>query len=62
MNKILIITALVNDLLDDNNYGFALPGKAEQIYLSMSFASCKVADPGKRPKLVVVYEIYKHHS
>ena len=36
--------------------------KTEEIYRSMSFASCKVADPTKRPKLVVVYEIYKHHS
>jgi hypothetical protein len=56
------VTALVNDLLNDNNYGFALQGKTEQIYRSISFASCKVADATKRPKLVVVYEIYKHHS
>ena len=56
------VTALVDDLLNNNNYGFALQGKIEQTYRSMSFASCKVADPGKRPKLVVVYEIYKHRS
>ncbi|HEY2649665.1 MAG TPA: DNRLRE domain-containing protein [Puia sp.] len=56
------VTALVNDLLNNNNYGFALQGKTEEIYRSMSFASCKVADPTKRPKLVVVYEIYKHHG
>lgn len=56
------VTALVDDLLNDKNYGFALQGKIEQTYRSMSFASCKVADPTKRPKLVVVYEIYKHHS
>jgi hypothetical protein len=56
------VTALVDDLLNDNNYGFALQGKTEEIYRSMSFASCKVTDPAKRPKLVVVYEIYKHHS
>ncbi|HEY2349494.1 MAG TPA: DNRLRE domain-containing protein [Puia sp.] len=56
------VTALVNDLLNNNNYGFALQGKTEEIYRSMSFASCKVSDPTKRPKLVVVYEIYKHHS
>jgi hypothetical protein len=54
------VTNLVDDLLNDNNYGFALEGKTEQIYRSVSFASCKVADPTKRPKLVVVYEIYKH--
>ena len=56
------VTGLVNDLLDNNNYGFAIVGKTEQIYRSMSFASCKVASAAKRPKLVVVYEIYKHHS
>jgi hypothetical protein len=58
----LDITKLVDDLLNNNNYGFSLEGQAEQIYRSLSFASCKVADPTKRPKLVVVYEIYKHHS
>jgi len=56
------VTTLVDDLLNDNNYGFALQGKIEQTYRSMSFASCKVADPDKRPKLVVVYEIYKPRS
>jgi hypothetical protein len=56
------VTHLVDDLLNDNNYGFALEGKTEQIYRTLSFASCKVSDPAKRPKLVVVYEIYKHHS
>jgi hypothetical protein len=56
------VTNLVDDLLNDNNYGFALEGQTEQIYRSMSFASCKVADPTKHPKLVVVYEIYKHQS
>jgi hypothetical protein len=56
------VTALVDDLLNDKNYGFALQGKTEHAHRSMSFASCKVADPTKRPKLVVVYEIYKHHG
>jgi hypothetical protein len=56
------VTALVNDLLNTNNYGFALQGKIEQLYRTMSFASCKVADPTRRPKLVVVYDIYKHHG
>jgi hypothetical protein len=56
------VTDLVDDLLNDNNFGFALEGKTEQIYRTMSFASCKVSDPSKRPKLVVVYEIYKHHG
>ena len=57
----LDVTKLVDDLLNDNNYGFALEGQTEQIYRAMSFTSCKVSDPTKRPKLVVVYEIYKHH-
>ena len=56
------VTNLVDDLLNDNNYGFALQGQTEETYRSLSFASCKSADPTKRPKLVVVYEIYKHHS
>lgn len=55
------VTALVNDLLNTNNYGFALQGKTEVEYRTMSFASCKVSDAAKRPKLVVVYDIYKHH-
>ena len=56
------VTSLVDDLLNDHNYGFALVGQTEETYRSLSFASCKSADPTKRPKLVVVYEIYKHHS
>jgi hypothetical protein len=56
------VTGLVNDLLNTNNYGFALQGKTETEYRTMSFASCKVLSAAKRPKLVVVYEIYKHHG
>jgi hypothetical protein len=56
------VTQLVDDLLNDQNYGFVLEGQTEEIYRSMSFASCKVSDPSKRPKLIVVYKVYKHHS
>jgi hypothetical protein len=56
------VTQLVDDLLNDQNYGFVLEGQTEEIYRSMSFASCKVSDPLKRPKLVVVYKIYKHQN
>jgi hypothetical protein len=53
------VTHLVDDLLNDNNYGFVLEGQTEETYRSLSFASCKVADHTKWPKLVVVYEIFK---
>ena len=56
------VTNLVDDLLNNNNYGFVLEGQIEQTYRSLSFASCKVVNAAKRPKLVVVYEVYKHHG
>ncbi len=56
------VTSLVDDLLNDNNYGFVLEGQTEQTYRSLSFASCKVTDQTKWPKLVVVYEIFKRQT
>ena len=56
----LDVTNLVDDMLNNINYGFAFEGQMEQTYRSLSFASCKVADQTKWPKLVVVYEIFKH--
>ncbi len=58
----LDVTQLVDDLLNENNYGFVLEQQTEEVYRTMSFASCKVADPAKWPKLVVVYKIYKHQN
>jgi Disaggregatase related repeat len=54
----LDVTQLVKDMISNNqNYGFVLQLHTEQIYRSVAFASSEVADAGKRPKLVVVYEV-----
>jgi hypothetical protein len=51
------VTGLVNDMLNTENYGFCLELQTEQTYRSLSFASCKVADSTKWPKLVVQYKL-----
>jgi hypothetical protein len=51
------VTGLVDDMLNTHNYGFCLQLQTEDIYRSLSFASCKVADPAKWPKLVVQYKL-----
>ncbi len=53
------VTHLVDDMLNTENFGFCLQLQTEQIFRTISFASCKVADPTKRPKLVVTYKLIK---
>jgi hypothetical protein len=55
----LDVTQLVDDMLNNENFGFCLQLKTEQIYRSLSFASCKVANASKWPKLVVTYKLIK---
>ena len=52
------VTDLVNDMLNTQNYGFCMELQTEQIYRSLSFASCKVSDSTKWPKLVVTYKLH----
>jgi len=52
------VTNLVNDMLNNQNYGFCMELQTEQIYRSLSFASCKVSDSTKWPKLVVTYKLH----
>jgi hypothetical protein len=53
----LDVTNLVNDQLNTENFGFIIALQTEQIYRSLSFASCKVSDSTLRPKLVVTYRL-----
>jgi hypothetical protein len=55
--KDIDVTGLVNDMLNAQNYGFCFQLQTEQTYRSLSFASCKVADSTKWPKLVVQYKL-----
>ena len=55
--KDIDVTGLVDDMLNTQNYGICLQLKTEQTYRSLSFASCKVADSTKWPKLVVQYKL-----
>ncbi|HLY72390.1 MAG TPA: DNRLRE domain-containing protein [Puia sp.] len=52
------VTSLINGMLDNQNYGFAMVLETEQDYRSLSFASCKVSDSTKWPKLVVTYKLH----
>jgi hypothetical protein len=52
------VTSLVNDMLDNQNFGFVMELQTEQVYRSLSFASCKVSDSTKWPKLVVTYKMH----
>lgn len=52
------VTSLVNDMLNNENFGFAMELQTEQTYRSLSFASCKVSDSTKWPKLVVTYKMH----
>jgi hypothetical protein len=57
--KDIDVTQLVDDMLNTENFGFCLQLQTEQVYRSLSFASCKVADSSKWPKLVVTYKLIK---
>lgn len=51
------VTDLVKTMVSTNtNYGFNLLLQTEQIYRSVLLSSSENADPGRRPKLVVVYK------
>jgi len=53
----LDVTELVKTMVSTNtNYGFNLLLQNEEIYRSVLLASSDNADPGRRPKLVVVYK------
>jgi hypothetical protein len=54
------VTGMVKDMVSNNqNYGFCMQLKTEQIYRSLIFSSSEATDPTKRPKLVVEYEVKK---
>lgn len=51
------VTELVKTMVSTNtNYGFNLLLQTEEIYRSVLLSSSDNADPGRRPKLVVVYK------
>lgn len=50
------VTGLVNRMHTINNYGFMISLQNETIYNIRTFASSRVADASKRPKLVVTYQ------
>jgi len=50
------VNAIVNDMIQNNNYGFMIKLQHELQYNSRIFGSSYYADPAKRPKLQVVYK------
>jgi len=55
--KDIDVTALVDDMLNTQNYGFCLQLQTEVTYRALCFSSCKAADSTKWPKLVVQYKL-----
>ena len=49
------VTALVQDMIDNNNYGFLLKLNNEDITNALLFASSNVSDSNKHPKLEVCF-------
>jgi hypothetical protein len=56
------VTNMVREMVTkQENYGFCLQLKTEQIYRSLLFGSSEATDQSKRPKLVVRYKAKQKH-
>jgi hypothetical protein len=55
-NAVINVTALVQDMVNSGNYGFAFKLQNEVIYNARQYASSYFATATLRPKLVIVYQ------